>query len=85
MDNSAAIDGTLVAANDSSSSTGELHSDPYTGTFPGSPTAAPEPASLALVGSGIAGLAAIRRRRRRVYRRLSDRSSKAVASESFWR
>jgi choice-of-anchor A domain-containing protein len=65
VDNSAAIDGTLVAANDSSSSTGELHSDPYTGTLPGSQTAAPEPASLALVGSGIAGLAAIRRRRRR--------------------
>jgi choice-of-anchor A domain-containing protein len=62
--NSAAIDGTLVAANDSGSG-GELHSYPYTGTFPGSPTAAPEPASLALVGSGIAGLAAIRRRRLR--------------------
>jgi choice-of-anchor A domain-containing protein len=65
VDNSAAIDGTLVAENDSGS-TGELHSDPYTGTFPGSPTAAPEPASLALIGSGIAGLAAVRRRRRRI-------------------
>jgi choice-of-anchor A domain-containing protein len=64
VDNTAAIDGTLVAADDSSASTGELHSDPYTGTFPGSPTAAPEPASLALVGSSIAGLATIRRRRR---------------------
>jgi choice-of-anchor A domain-containing protein len=64
VDNSSAIDGTLVAVNDSGSD-GELHSYPYSGTFPGSPTAAPEPASLALVGSGIAGLAAIRRRQRR--------------------
>jgi choice-of-anchor A domain-containing protein len=63
VDNSASIDGTVVAANDSSSSTGELHSYGYTGQFPGA-TAAPEPASLALFGTGIAGLAAIRRRRR---------------------
>jgi choice-of-anchor A domain-containing protein len=61
VNNPASIDGTLVAANDSGS-TGELHSYAYTGTFPGTP--APEPASVALIGTGIAGLAAARRGRK---------------------
>jgi choice-of-anchor A domain-containing protein len=62
VDNSGSIDGTLVAASDSGS-TGELHNYSYTGTFPGSPIPAPEPASLMLIGTGIAGLVAVRRRR----------------------
>lgn len=69
--NNAPIDGTLVAA--SYTGNGELHSHPYTGTFPGmgtvvvsssNPVNAPEPASLAVIVSGVGGLAALRRRRR---------------------
>jgi len=62
--NANAIDGTLVAASDTSFSTGELHSHPYTGSFPGTPTAAPEPASLIVLGSGCTALVVLHRRRR---------------------
>jgi choice-of-anchor A domain-containing protein len=55
------IDGTVVA--NSLNTTAELHSYPYTGTFPGS-VPAPEPAGLAVIGTGLIGLAAIRRQRK---------------------
>lgn len=69
--NNGPIDGTLVAA--SYTGNGELHSHPYTGAFPsqsvqtgvGGSVAAPEPTSLALIGSAIGGLALARRRRKR--------------------
>jgi choice-of-anchor A domain-containing protein len=66
------IDGTVVGA--SVSATGEIHSYPYTGTIPtgggpitvgGGSTAAPEPASLAVIGSGMAALGWVKRRRKR--------------------
>jgi choice-of-anchor A domain-containing protein len=69
--NSSPIDGTLVAA--SYTGNGEIHSRPYTGTLPngalqvvvssGNSVPAPEPASILVVSIGLAGLAAIRRRR----------------------
>jgi choice-of-anchor A domain-containing protein len=62
VSNSSPIDGTLVAA--SYSGTGELHSHPYTGSFPGTSTPAPEPASLAVIGTALAGLATVRRKRK---------------------
>ncbi len=62
--NSNAIDGTLVALNDVNS-TGELHSYPYTGTFPGSPAPAPEPGTIGLVGVGVAALVVLQRLRKR--------------------
>lgn len=61
--NSSPIDGTLVAV--SFSGSGEVHSDPYVGSLPSGgqeAVAAPEPAALSLVGTGMAGLALIRRR-----------------------
>jgi choice-of-anchor A domain-containing protein len=58
---SAPIDGTVVAASMSTSS--EVHSYGYTGSFPGA-TAASEPATLALVGTGLVGLAVFGRRKR---------------------
>jgi choice-of-anchor A domain-containing protein len=69
--NNGPIDGTLVA--NSFSGNGELHSYPYTGTTAsggqigggGNSTPAPEPATMAVLGVGLAGLAAVRRRRGR--------------------
>jgi choice-of-anchor A domain-containing protein len=58
---SSPIDGTVVA--DSLSTTSELHSYAYTGVFPGA-TPAPEPGSLAVTGTGLVSLAAIRWRRK---------------------
>ena len=62
VDNSGSIDGALIAENDNGS-TGELHSYSYTGTFPGTPVPTPEPASLMLIGTGVAWLATVRRPR----------------------
>jgi len=62
VDNSGSIDGALIAENDNGS-TGELHSYSYTGAFPGTPVPTPEPASLMLIGTGVAWLATVRRPR----------------------
>ncbi len=72
VSNSAPIDGTVVAASFAGSAV--IRSRPYTGTLPngaaqgltppGSTVRAPEPASLLLISTGLASLAAIRRRRR---------------------
>ncbi|HET6307437.1 MAG TPA: choice-of-anchor A family protein, partial [Rhodopila sp.] len=71
LDNASPIDGSVVVANDSGSG-GEIHSYPYTGTLPGGSTSVPEPGSLALLGSGIVGLTAACRRRRRGGWRATD-------------
>jgi choice-of-anchor A domain-containing protein len=56
--------GTFIAA--AIGQTGEVHNQEFTGTLPNTPVAAtPEPASLALMGTGITALAGILRRRRK--------------------
>jgi choice-of-anchor A domain-containing protein len=59
--NRSPIDGTLVAA--SFSGNGEIHSDPFTGTLPSDPAPVPEPASMAVFGVAMVGLAVARRRK----------------------
>jgi choice-of-anchor A domain-containing protein len=56
--------GTFIAA--AIGQTGEVHNQEFTGTLPNVPSAAtPEPASLALMGTGITAMAGLLRRRRR--------------------
>ena len=65
------IDGALVA--NAWNGSGELHEYGFVGTLPSSgtvgtpsPTGVPEPASMALVGSGLLGLGIVRRRQSRI-------------------
>jgi choice-of-anchor A domain-containing protein len=83
--NNAPIDGTLVAA--SYAGNGELHLRPYTGTLPGTVTlqssaravAAPEPGTAALIGTGLAGLAGLRRRKGPRHVAIASRGHSAIS------
>lgn len=64
LSGNAQMAGTYIAA--AIEQTGEVHNQEFTGTLPNDPIAAtPEPASLALLGTGITALAGIVRRKSR--------------------